>query len=226
LRDYHIPIVIRTVHRTGLAHFFNQICAKNADDYENLHPFPLVSCSCCIESLVGMNDLIARSIHNNYILMRSGEGASPDTDPAMKPWGILDVEYREASRSQAYHIKRALSAIGYSIISRTDWDETLAEFSEEEVEKMAEAEHSRWWDDKIKRGWKPGPREVGKKTSPYLIPYEQLDERTKDFDRNFVRLYPKILAMVDLTVKRNSQLSGDDLHSLTPEWSCSSGQQS
>ncbi len=69
LQDYNIPIIIRTVYNKGLAHFFSQICVENAEEYKNLHPFPLVSCSCCIESLVGITELIARSIHRNYILM-------------------------------------------------------------------------------------------------------------------------------------------------------------
>ncbi len=127
-----------------------------------------------------------------------------------------------ASRSQASHIKSTLNSQGYSIVSRTDWEDPLAVFSKNEVEKMAEMEHNRWWDDRIKHGWKLGPRELGKKTSPYLIPYDQLDERTKDYDRNFVRLYPKILAMVDLSVKRGSMNSGDESCSLSVSWSCSS----
>lgn len=226
LQDTTIPIIIRTVHSTGLAHFFNQICAKNTEEYKNLQPFPLASCSCCIESLIGMNELIARSIHRNYILMRTREGALPDTDPAMKPWRTLDTEYKEASRSQASHIKRALQPHGYSIVARTDWDEPLVVFSVDEVEKMAEAEHDRWWEQKLERGWRPGPRELGEKTSPYLIPYDELDEKTKDYDRDFVRLYPKILAMVDLTIKRNCQCSGDESRSPAVTWICSSDQRS
>jgi hypothetical protein len=218
LQENPIPIIIRTIHRTGLVHFFNQICAQNAEEYKNIHPFPLVSCSCCIESLVGMNELIARSIHRNYIAMRTREGASPDKDPALKPWQTLDIEYREASRSQAANIKRILHANGYSIVSRTDWDEALVEFSEPEIEKMAAMEHDRWWDHKVRRGWIPGPRELGKKTSPYLIPYNLLDERTKGYDRDFIRLYPAILAMVDLSIRRNNNESADRLQTPAVGW--------
>lgn len=226
LQDNHIPIIIRTIHSTGLAHFFNQICGKNAEEYKNIHPFPLVSCTCCIESLIGMNELIARSIHRNYIAMRIREGASADKDPAMEHWQTLDIEYREASRSQAANIKRALQENGYSIVSRTDWDEPLVEFPEAELEKMAELEHDRWWDQKVKRGWTPGPRELGKKTSPYLIPYDQLDERTKGYDRDFIRLYPEILAMVDLSIRRNKNESGDRSQTPVIAWVCSSDKRS
>ena len=90
LRDYSSPIIIRTIHSTGLAHFFSRICTQHTEEYKNIHAFPLASCSCCIESLVGMNELIARSIHRHYILMRAREGALSDTDPTLKPWRLLD----------------------------------------------------------------------------------------------------------------------------------------
>jgi hypothetical protein len=221
LQDTAVPIIIRTVHSTGLAHFFNKICPKHTEEYKNIHAFPLVSCSCCIESLIGMNELIARSIHRHYILMRTREGGTPDTDPAMKPWRKLNNEYKEASRSQAANIQRALQPHGYSIVARTDWGEPLMVFSDAEVEMMAEMEHDRWWNDKVKRGWTPGPRDLGEKTSPYLIPYDQLDERTKDYDRNFIRLYPEILAMVDLTIRRNPKVRADEAGSPATIWSCS-----
>jgi hypothetical protein len=153
--------------------------------------------------------------------MRTREGGTPDKDPAMKPWRTLDTEYREASRSQAANIKRALQKNGFSIVSRTDWDEPLVEFSEPEVEKMAVMEHDRWWDERVKRGWKPGPRSLENKTSPYLIPYEELDERTKGYDRDFVRLYPRILEMVDLSIRRDNHCSGEGSQ-ISATWSCSS----
>lgn len=221
LQNTYIPIIIRTVHSAGLSHFFEEICHKNSEEFKNIHPFPLVSCTCCIESLIGMNELIARSIHRNYIAMRTQEGGSADKDPAMKPWRTLDTEYREASRSQAANIKRALQKNGFSIVSRTDWDEPLVEFSEAEVEKMAEMEHDRWWDERVKRGWTLGPRSLENKTSPYLIPYDELDERTKGYDRDFVRLYPRILEMVDLSIRRDHQDSGEGAQ-ISATWSCSS----
>jgi hypothetical protein len=221
LQDAAIPIIIRTVHRAGLSHFFEEICHKNAEEYKNIHPFALVSCTCCIESLIGMNELIARSIHRNYIAMRTREGGSPDTDPAMKPWRALNREYREASRSQAANIRRSLQTNGFSIVSRTDWDEPPVEFSEPEVEKMAVMEHDRWWDERVKRGWTPGTRNLENKTSPYLIPYVQLDERTKDYDRDFIRLYPGILEMVDLSIRRNNLEPEEGLQTPAVAWVCS-----
>jgi hypothetical protein len=103
-------------------------------------------------------------------------------------------------------------------------DELLVEFSVYEVEKMAEMEHDRWWDERVKRGWKPGPRSPGNRTGPYLNPCDQLDERTKGYDRDFIRSYPKILEMVDLSIRRNNHEPEELLQTPAVAWVCSSQQ--
>jgi len=220
LQNFNIPIIIRTVHSKGFANFFNSTCSKNAREYKNLYAFPLISCTCCIESLIVANELIARTIHQTYVLMRAREGIISDTDPALRPWRDLDDEYKEGCRNQAANIEKAMNQINYTIISRLDWDEPLTVFSEEEVETLAKMEHKRWWEDRKSRGWTTGPRDLEKKTSPFLVPYEQLDEKTKEYDRVFVRLYPEFLAMVDLSLKRKPKDFVDDPNKPENMWSC------
>lgn len=49
-------------------------------------------------------------------------------------------------------------------------------------------EHDRWCEDKIIKGWIYGPEpDFELKTSPYLVPWEELSEGVKDYDRNTVR---------------------------------------
>jgi len=152
--------------------------------------------------------------------MRAREGIISDTDPALRPWRDLDDEYKEGCRNQAANIEKAMNQINYTIISRLDWDEPLTVFSEEEVETLAKMEHKRWWEDRKSRGWTTGPRDLEKKTSPFLVPYEQLDEKTKEYDRVFVRLYPEFLAMVDLSLKRKPKDFVDDPNKPENMWSC------
>lgn len=222
INDPSVPIIIRTLHSTGLTYFFNQICRKYTEDYRNIHAFPLVSCSCCMETLVGTNELLARTIHRHYRLMRFRDGTATEGDPAMQPWRTLDPEYKASSRSQASRIRHALQPIGCHFTARTDWDEPLIVFSASEIETMAEMEHNRWWEQKASRGWTAGPRDLEKKTSPYLVPYDQLDETIKEYDRRFVRLYPEILAMVDLSIKRNPGTLPDGSGSEIVSWHCES----
>jgi hypothetical protein len=85
---------------------------------------------------------------------------------------------------------------------------------------MAEMEHDRWRDDRTARGWTTGPRDLLKKTSPFLVPWSQLDEKAREVDRNFVRSYPLYLAMMDLTLKYTSQCKGDGARLPDATWSC------
>lgn len=52
-------------------------------------------------------------------------------------------------------------------------------------EKLAENCHEVWADGRVKQGWNFGPeRNDEKKEHPCLIPYNELPENEKDYDRN------------------------------------------
>ena len=52
-------------------------------------------------------------------------------------------------------------------------------------EQMAKNTHEVWSAGRIEQGWSYGEcRDDEKKQHPCLIPYEQLSEQEKDFDRN------------------------------------------
>jgi hypothetical protein len=58
---------------------------------------------------------------------------------------------------------------------------------EELVERLAQNNHDHWARKRIEEGWRYGPkRSDGKKEHPDLIPYEQLTESEKDYDRKTV----------------------------------------
>lgn len=53
------------------------------------------------------------------------------------------------------------------------------------TEKIAENVHENWSMGRIKEGWIYGDtRDDKKKTTPCLVPYDELTENEKDFDRN------------------------------------------
>ena len=53
--------------------------------------------------------------------------------------------------------------------------------------------------------WKWGEeRDVVKKTSPYLVPWSDLPDDVKEWDRETVRKIPEILAGVGLEVHRKA----------------------
>lgn len=53
------------------------------------------------------------------------------------------------------------------------------------IEQMAKNVHEVWAENRFKQGWRYGKeRDDILKTHPCLIPYEQLPEDEKDYDRN------------------------------------------
>ena len=53
------------------------------------------------------------------------------------------------------------------------------------VEQMSENVHEVWSETRVKQGWTYGPERSDRlKTHPCLIPYSELPEAEKDYDRN------------------------------------------
>lgn len=64
-------------------------------------------------------------------------------------------------------------------------DVKLPEKLEKLVEEMSKNVHEVWAETRIKQGWKYGElRNDELKTHPCLVPYEDLPEEEKDYDRN------------------------------------------
>lgn len=53
------------------------------------------------------------------------------------------------------------------------------------TEKIAENVHENWAQGRIAEGWRYGPvRDDARKLTPCLVPYAQLPEAEKEYDRN------------------------------------------
>ena len=63
-------------------------------------------------------------------------------------------------------------------------DVALDSSLDELMEELAKNTHENWADQRIKDGWTYGQkRDDENKTHPCLIPYEQLSEEEKEYDR-------------------------------------------
>ena len=83
-----------------------------------------------------------------------------------------------------------LVAVGCGLAPLTTWSTRGFEFSSSEVETLAEMEHRRWCEEKIRQGWSKGARSDKERSHPDLRPFEELDEETKELDRDVVRQLP------------------------------------
>jgi len=85
----------------------------------------------------------------------------------------------------------------------TNRDISLMTFTEDEFEIMTEMEHARWNVERLLDGWKWGEKkDVMKKISPYLVPWSELPDEVKEWDKQTVRNIPELLARVRMEIRR------------------------
>ncbi len=71
------------------------------------------------------------------------------------------------------------------------------------TEEIAENVHENWSVGRLADGWTYGPtRDDEKKTTPCLVPYAQLTEREKDYDRNTAMETLKLIVALGYTIKK------------------------
>jgi hypothetical protein len=79
----------------------------------------------------------------------------------------------------------------------------FSDFTDDEVERMAEMEHGRWNVERLRDSWRYGKvRDDSRKIHNYLVSWKDLDEGIKHDDRKAVRACPAILAKAGLEVRR------------------------
>jgi len=145
-----------------------------------------------------------KAVHESYLRIERKRAKEPN----LLPWNLLPPKFRHSNRHQAFNAVQILREHGFEVekielepkeiplLKFTDGDADLIEF-------MAEAEHGRWNAERLYRGWRKGERKnAAQKTSPYVVPWTDLSDNIKGYDRNAVRQWPKILAIAGWMVKR------------------------
>jgi hypothetical protein len=145
-------------------------------------------------------EALAEAIHDRY--RRDNADKRAADDPAMADWAALDEGLKESNRRQADHIPAKLKAVGCDFAPAGPGKAKAVRFTPDEVETMARMEHGRWVAEKLLDGFGPGPRDPGKKTSPYLVPWDELEEKIRDYDREAVREIPELLASAGFEIYR------------------------
>jgi hypothetical protein len=207
-------IVTVLAHRAGLALLLDG--APQPPGGPSVTTFGLLDEACRPDLLLaGTTELLARALHQSYLdATRPEEGAeglaAPRTPAERRPWADLPEQLRESNRDQAAHVAVKLAAIGEVIGPLEDWDLALLPFSAEEVETMARMEHDRWMEERRRAGWRSGPRDAERRTSPFLVAWEELTEEIRERDRLFIRGLPRLLASAGLQAIRRDPAAGRD----------------
>ena len=202
LGDRKVPIAVRTTQEGGVASLFSGSDGRAA--YGDLEIFNLPELVCRPDVLLGgQNEVLARAIHERYVQRERENGRAPAENPSMVEWDDLPESLRESNLHQAADICRKLQAVGADIEPLTDWDAPPPEFSATDMELLARMEHERWQAEREAGGWKlAAEKNEARKQTPYLVPYDDLPEDVKEYDRAAVRGIPAFLAEVGLSVVR------------------------
>ncbi len=142
---------------------------------------------------------IARALHDSY--RRSSRAG----DRSAASWDELPESLRASNRAQADNVATKLAVVGRVLVP--DDGSAPDTFSEEEINLLGELEHERWTAERRAAGWTPGPRDAHARTTPYLVPWDDLEESVRELDRQFVRSLPDILADAGLILRRVSPAS-------------------
>lgn len=150
--------------------------------------------------LVSNIEELAIKIHNNYNeqqLLRN-----PDRVLEYPTWDSLPDTLKYSNVRQAQSIVEKLSWIDCFVEEKSVGKEYV--LTEDEVELLAVVEHDLWVEERKSNGWKYGEvKDPNKKTSPYLVPYDELSEEIKELDRDTVRNIPSLLDSVGLCIVKN-----------------------
>jgi hypothetical protein len=143
----------------------------------------------------------AREVHRLYSEKRIADGmAAGPTDAA---WRKLDPSFQDSCRQQADHIPVKLRAIGCVIAPLNDGAPRDFSFTPAEIELLARMEHARWVAERRLAGWRPGPKDAARKTTPNLVEYDALADAIKDYDRDTVRNLPRLVGMAGGHIRRS-----------------------
>ena len=144
---------------------------------------------------------MAREFHACYVA-----GNTKALPEKLKPWDLLNDDYQRANIEQAACVVQILQAAGFGVRpTTTSGGLTGKDFETEEVELMAKLEHGRWNVERLRSGWRFGPRDDARQRHNCLVPWETLPdgpEGVRKYDRNAVYAFPEILAKAGLEVYR------------------------
>ena len=98
--------------------------------------------------------------------------------------------------AQVRDIEAKAGALGLELVPLAEaaGREEVLRLGEDQVELLARREHERWCEERERDGWTLGPhKSTEHKVTPYLVPYEELSEEVREYDREPVRTMASLL---------------------------------
>ena len=142
-------------------------------------------------------EMLAIAIHARYNEKQLSD--HPDRPLAYPDFSALPDDLKYSNLRQAQSVYDKLELIGCTLGPKGKKG-AITSFTPAQIELMAAFEHAQWMRERLSRGWRKGARDVEEKRSPYLVPYEELPEEIKDYDRDAVRNIPALAEQIGMAV--------------------------
>lgn len=154
------------------------------------------------QSYTAKTDVITKLAQTSFQRYTADRIAS-QTNQEFNTFASLPTDLRNSSIAYISSIHDKLDTLGYEVLPMGSCylDRRVSAFTASEVECLAILEHRRWLHEREKAGWRYGSKKnVERKLSPYMVPWEELPDRAKEWNRSAVRSIPNLLASVNLAI--------------------------
>jgi hypothetical protein len=144
---------------------------------------------------------LARAIHTLYNEKQLER--YPDKPIKYPSFDALPDTLKYSNLRQAMGIPEKLRLMGLVMRPVGSPGDLIREIPADYVEELAEMEHEAWVAERLSTGWiQGGEVDSEKKTTPYLVPYDQLPEEIKQLDRDPVCNIPTLLSSIGMAAYR------------------------
>ena len=145
---------------------------------------------------------LAQRAYTRYVSTRRADGV----DPGFADFSSQPESLRRSGLARMEDIFNGrLGVLGYRLAAADACypEQRIEALTQSEVEVLAILEHRRWLAERTEDGWVHGPaKDVEAKVSPYLVPWEELPDRVREWNRSTARDIPALLASVGLAITR------------------------
>lgn len=163
--------------------------ASFADDENNVAARPLIE---NLEKLA----ITIHALYNQKQLERH-----PEQPLAYPRFSDLPDTLKYSNLRQARNIIKKLDFMGWEMRPLSSEGKEIKIIADDVVEILAMIEHDDWVKERLDSGWVYGEKkDAEKKVSPYLVPYDELTEEIKDYDRDTIRNIPALLELIGMKI--------------------------
>jgi RyR domain len=122
----------------------------------------------------------------------------------MAPWSALKLDLRESSCQQANAIPSRLRDLDMYMAEYdpAKADQEVRNLPPDKIDELAQGEHERYVEERLTGGWQPGARNTRSSTTPFLVPWSDVPEHYREYDRHIIAIIPSLLNAVGYRIYR------------------------